>query len=274
MAPRCMRIEDYALIGDCETGALIGRDGSIDWLCWPRFDSGACFAALLGDPEHGRWRIAPAGDGHARRAPLSRRQPDPRDDLRHRERRASPSSTSCRPSGPQSELVRMVVGRARRSRDARRADPSLRLRLARPWVTQSTASGLRAIAGPDMVVLRTPTSRSTARTSPASPTSPSTPARRCSFVLSWRPSHKPVPEPVDATHRAARDGGVLARVVVALHATTASSASRCCARCSRSRRSPTARPAASSPRRRRRFPRRSAASATGTTASAGCATPR
>src|SRR6476620_1560293 len=55
-----MRIEDYALIGDCETGALIGRDGSIDWLCWPRFDSGACFAALLGNPEHGRWKIAPA----------------------------------------------------------------------------------------------------------------------------------------------------------------------------------------------------------------------
>src|SRR5213080_1688436 len=52
-------IEDYALIGDCHTAALVGRDGSIDWLCLPRFDSGACFAALLGEPRHGRWLIAP-----------------------------------------------------------------------------------------------------------------------------------------------------------------------------------------------------------------------
>src|SRR6516162_10101063 len=60
-----LRIEDYALIGDCHTAALVGRNGSIDWLCLPRFDSGACFASLLGNPEHGRWLISPAGEVRA-----------------------------------------------------------------------------------------------------------------------------------------------------------------------------------------------------------------
>src|SRR5512143_2352553 len=57
-------IADYALIGNTRTSALVGRDGSIDWLCLPRFDSAACFAALLGRPEHGRWLLAPIGEVH------------------------------------------------------------------------------------------------------------------------------------------------------------------------------------------------------------------
>jgi GH15 family glucan-1,4-alpha-glucosidase len=57
-----MRIEDYALVGDLESAALVGKDGSVDWMCVPRFDSPACFAALLGDERHGRWAIAPACD--------------------------------------------------------------------------------------------------------------------------------------------------------------------------------------------------------------------
>src|SRR6266540_4004275 len=60
-----MRIEDYALSGDLQTAALVGRNGSVDWLCLPRFDSASCFAALLGDESHGRWLIAPAGETRA-----------------------------------------------------------------------------------------------------------------------------------------------------------------------------------------------------------------
>jgi GH15 family glucan-1,4-alpha-glucosidase len=103
------RLEDYALIGDCETAALVSRGGSIDWLCWPRFDSGACFAALLGEPEHGRWLVAPAG-GAAR---TSRRYRDGTLILETEFETADGAVTLVDfmpPRGTTSDLVRLVVG--------------------------------------------------------------------------------------------------------------------------------------------------------------------
>src|SRR5687767_2066206 len=101
-------IEHYALIGDCETAALVALDGSIDWLCWPRFDSGACFAALLGDASNGRWRIAPANA-----ATVTRQYR--RDTLILETRFSSDTGVVVMidfmpPRGAASDLIRIVVG--------------------------------------------------------------------------------------------------------------------------------------------------------------------
>jgi GH15 family glucan-1,4-alpha-glucosidase len=148
------RIEDYALIGDCETAALVGRDGSIDWLCWPRFDSGACFAALLGSNENGRWQLAPIA-------------PPVRTTRRYREgtlvletdfETAAGAVTVVDfmpPRDDTSDLVRLVVGRAGRVRMC--CELTLRFEYGKivPWVSRAEDGALRAIAGPDKVVLRT-----------------------------------------------------------------------------------------------------------------------
>ena len=147
-------IEDYALVGDCETAALIGRDGSIDWLCWPRFDSGACFAALLGKPEHGRWLIAPK-DAAPR---VTRRYID--GSLILVTTFETESGTVelvdfMPPRDGSADLVRMVRGV--RGKVDLHTEFILRFDYGSivPWVERFDGKGLRAIAGPEMVVLRT-----------------------------------------------------------------------------------------------------------------------
>ena len=190
------RIEDYALVGDCETAALIGRDGSIDWLCWPRFDSGACFAALLGGPEHGRWRLAPAGE-------IVRTERRYRGDSLILETTFVTAAGTATvidfmpPVGPQSDLVRTVVGV--RGEVHMRVELILRFGYGAlvPWVTRHGTAGLRAIAGPDMVVLHTDVAlHGEDLTSVADFTIHEGESK--SFSLSWRPSHKAPPDPVDA----------------------------------------------------------------------------
>ena len=190
------RIEDYALIGDCETGALIGLDGSIDWLCWPRFDSGACFAALLGGPEHGRWSIAPAHE-------VLRRERRYRGDSMILETTFVTVSGTVTvivfmpPVGDQSELVRTIVGVS--GEVPMHVELILRFSYGSlvPWVTKRGTNGLRAIAGPDMVVLNADVPlHGENLTSVADFTIHAGESK--SFTLSWRPSHKPVPDPVDA----------------------------------------------------------------------------
>ena len=151
------RIEDYALIGDCETAALVGRDGSIDWLCWPRFDSGAVFAALLGDVENGHWSIAPI-DPAAR---TSRKYRGNTLILETDIVTADGAATvidfmPLRTEGT-SHIVRIVRGR--HGRVNMRTELVMRFDYGSiiPWVTRLDDDSIKAIAGPDMVVLRAST---------------------------------------------------------------------------------------------------------------------
>src|SRR5947209_3761482 len=149
------RIENYAMIGDCESAALVCRDGSIDWLCWPRFDSDACFAALLGTSEHGRWRIGPRDSG----ARVSRRYRH--DTLILETRFENAEGAVClvdfmplRAGNP--SIVRLVMGE--RGRVAMTLELVIRFGYGAvvPWVTRLEDGTLRAIAGPEMVLLRSP----------------------------------------------------------------------------------------------------------------------
>ena len=192
-----LRIEDYALIGDCQTAALVGRDGSIDWLCWPRFDSRACLAALLGHADHGRWRIAPR-DGNAR---VQRRY---RDDTLVLDTEFETDTGSVRVTdfmplrdNGASHVVRIVQGLKGR------VDMHLELVLrfdygiTVPWVTRLPDNkGMRAVAGSDLVTLRSPVPlkgrdlKTHAEFGVAQ-------GERLAFVLSYCASHRLEPERLD-----------------------------------------------------------------------------
>ena len=189
-----LRIEDYALIGDCQTAALVGRDGSIDWLCLPRFDSPACFAALLGDPNNGRWLVAPVD-------PVTRTNRKYVGDTLVLETEFETAAgvvavTDFMPiRGQAPDIVRIVEGR--RGTVKVRSELAIRFDYgsAAPWV-QKKDGGITAIAGPDAIHLRTPV--------PTHGEDMTTVAEfhvkageRVPFVLTWHRSFDPDPKPAD-----------------------------------------------------------------------------
>jgi GH15 family glucan-1,4-alpha-glucosidase len=190
------RIEDYALIGDGETAALVSRDGSIDWLCWPRFDSAACFAALLGDAGNGRWRIGPE-DADAR---VTRRYREGTLIVETEFETDTGIVTLIDfmpPRSDVSDLIRIVRGK--RGRVAMRLDLALRFDYGRsvPWVTQMDDSRLRAIAGPDMVVLQSPVSLHGADLTTVGNFTVDA-GESHAFVMTYSASHLAPPDTVDA----------------------------------------------------------------------------
>lgn len=192
--PVVAAIEDYALIGDCHTGALVSRDGSVDWLCWPRFDSPACFAALLGNPDNGRWRIAPA---------------EPYRVSRHYwpgtmiletlfETDHGAVAVIDFMAAQKASLVRIVEGRS--GSVAMQLELSLRFEYgsAVPWVTRlNHGSGIRAIVGPNQVVLQSDVKlHGRAMTTVA--TFQADAGQRTRFVMTHAASHLPMPVPPNA----------------------------------------------------------------------------
>ncbi len=193
MSRMSLRIEDYAMIGDCGTAALVGANGSIDWLCWPRFDSESCFAALLGGREHGRWLIASREP-----ATITRRYRPDTLILETRMETASGAATliDFMPLRDRhSHLVRLVVGE--RGRLAMRTELILRFGYGAvvPWVTRLEDGSLRAVAGPDMVLLRTPVHLKGENMTTVGEFTVSA-GETIPFVLTYGASHLPPPQPV------------------------------------------------------------------------------
>jgi len=190
------RIEDYAIIGDGETAALVSAGGSIDWLCWPRFDSPACFAALLGTSRHGRWLIAPVGEASSRRAYRG-------ETLILETTFDTP--TGCAvvfdfmpPRGTRSDVIRVVRGKSGNVKF--RSDLLVRFGYGSiiPWVSEAhdVTTEIHAVAGPDKLTLRTPVKL---RSDDDRIVGEFTVAaeEEVSFVLTYSLSHLATPQPID-----------------------------------------------------------------------------
>ncbi len=189
-------IEEYGLIGDCETAALVGIDGSLDWLCWPAFDSDACFAALLGTPQNGRWLIAPREEV----TKVSRRYRGPSLILETCFETADGAVKLVDfmpPRGKASDVIRMVCGM--RGRVRMRMELILRFGFGSdiPWVRRSAdGNALLAICGQDMTALRTPVPTRGEHLTTVAEFEVGE-GESIPFVLTYGPSHLDVPAAVD-----------------------------------------------------------------------------
>jgi len=196
-----LRIEDYGLIGDCETAALVSRQGSIDWLCWPHFAGPTCFATLLGTQENGYWSISPREPFHT-----SRRYLDHTLILETTFKTAHGlavlldfmpirDKNSC--------VIRILRGLEGKVPISMRLTVRFDYGRTVPWVTRMEDGALRAIAGPDMVLLRTPAPLHGENHSTRSDFTISA-GESIPFVLAYGPSYAPPPKPLDA-ERALRE---------------------------------------------------------------------
>jgi GH15 family glucan-1,4-alpha-glucosidase len=188
------KIEDYALIGDLQTAALVERQGSIDWLCFPRFDSGACFAALLGEPEHGRWLLAPANGGAPKRRYLH--------DTLVLETTWETDDGIVRvfdfmpPRGQAPDVVRIVEGVE--GRVEMHSELVIRFDYGRivPWVSRFDGDTRLAVAGPDALCIRTPVHIRGENMRTVSNFAIEE-GERVPFTVTWFRSHEHAPERID-----------------------------------------------------------------------------
>jgi len=199
-----LRIEDYAMIGDCHTAALIGRDGSIDWLCLPRFDSASTFGALLGDEDHGRWLLAPAASltGEA----TSTRSYLPDTFTLVTTWTTTTGKVEVTELMPRGDRRADIIRRVRGVSGTVQMHVDLRVRFgysdALPWIRQTPEEGdhaLVAIAGPDAIVVRGP--ELTAQNHSHQADFSVAEGETVDLTLTWYPSHRQPPPRIEVARR-------------------------------------------------------------------------